>query len=444
MGWSRKRVSSSGQERFTAYYRDLRGKTCVAGTFATEKQAAKAWHRAEARISEGRAGNPRRGRMTLAGYVEEDWLPNHVMEPTTRETYTYQIRKHVLPWFGPMKLVEILPLHVRQWVVRLQAEGAAPKTVQNLKNILSAIFTTALNDQIIFLHPCKGVRTPTVASKPKTIITPEQFDVLYGQLATQDARLLVETDIETGMRWGELTEIRPKDLNTTTRILTISRAVVQVDPKFHPEGKRFWVKEYPKDGEYRRFALSAQITRKLARHAQTNSLGPDDLLFSMPRDGSQYRARRGALDPTPLGKTQPNGAGRQYWHGTLSGYSAGACRCDNCRAAYALYRASRRKQGKDQPRPRRSVDSDGHIPRDWFRVQIWKPALTMAALDGLRVRTHDLRHAHASWLLAGGADLQIVKERLGHASIATTEKYLHTLPDADKTALKALAKIRKR
>jgi Phage integrase family len=52
---------------------------------------------------------------------------------------------------------------------------------------------------------------------------------------------------------------------------------------------------------------------------------------------------------------------------------------------------------------------------------------------------HDLRQAHASWLLAGGADLQVVKERLGHASIATTQKYLHTLPNADDTALDALA-----
>ena len=34
-------------------------------------------------------------------------------------------------------------------------------------------------------------------------------------------------------------------------------------------------------------------------------------------------------------------------------------------------------------------------------------------------------NGHGSWLLAGGADLQIVKERLGHVSIATTEKYLH-------------------
>ena len=61
-----------------------------------------------------------------------------------------------------------------------------------------------------------------------------------------------------------------------------------------------------------------------------------------------------------------------------------------------------------------------------------------------RVRIHDLRHAHASWLLAGGADLQVVKQRLGHGSLRTTEKYLHTLPDADETALEALSKMRNR
>jgi site-specific recombinase XerD len=55
-----------------------------------------------------------------------------------------------------------------------------------------------------------------------------------------------------------------------------------------------------------------------------------------------------------------------------------------------------------------------------------------------------LRHAHASWLLAGGADLQVVKERLGHADIATTARYLHTLPEADETALDALSHIRNR
>jgi site-specific recombinase XerD len=55
-----------------------------------------------------------------------------------------------------------------------------------------------------------------------------------------------------------------------------------------------------------------------------------------------------------------------------------------------------------------------------------------------------MRHAHASWLLAGGADLQMVKERLGHGSISTTEKYLHTLPDADDMVVDAFSRIRNR
>jgi integrase len=86
---------------------------------------------------------------------------------------------------------------------------------------------------------------------------------------------------------------------------------------------------------------------------------------------------------------------------------------------------------------------DGHIPRDWFRRAIWTPACTAAGI-AFTPTMRDLRHAHASWLLAGGADIQIVKERLGHATIATTERYLHTLPDADETALDALSVIRNR
>jgi site-specific recombinase XerD len=138
--------------------------------------------------------------------------------------------------------------------------------------------------------------------------------------------------------------------------------------------------------------------------------------------------------------TEPNEKGRRYRHGTLTAYNEAKCRCEHCRGAYAMYRAKRRADGKDEPRTPRPRDTDGHIPADWFRHQVWYPARKTAALG--KVRIHDLRHAHASWLLAGGADLQVVKERLGHASIATIAKYLHTLPTADETALDALTRIR--
>ncbi|HEY9375586.1 MAG TPA: tyrosine-type recombinase/integrase, partial [Jiangellaceae bacterium] len=147
--------------------------------------------------------------------------------------------------------------------------------------------------------------------------------------------------------------------------------------------------------------------------------------------------------PETLGWTEANSKGRCYRHGTLSAYSAGGCRCRHCKDAYAHYRSQRRSAGKDQPRKPRTIDTDGHTARRWFREQVWLPTLETANIT-TPVRPHDLRHAHASWLLAGGADLQVVKERLGHASIVTTEKYLHTLPDADETALHALTKVRRR
>ena len=442
MGYLKERADRNGSPRYTACYLDPRGALRSAGTYSSKKAANKAWQRAETKLAEGRLNDPRRGKQTFRRYVTEEWLPNHVMEVTTREAYTYQIGKHILPWFGPMPMNQIMPAHVREWVTDLQAKNVSPASIQKVRFILSAIFTSALDD-VTFLHACKGVKTPTVPRKTLKIITPEQFDAIYAALPDPAMQLLVETDIETGLRWGELAEFRVRDLDPVTRILTVSRAVVQVDPKFHPSGQRFLVKQYPKDKENRRLKLSQQLNAKLAAHIAAKGFGEDDLLFTMRVPASPAARLRALPDPATLGFTKPNVAGRQYRHATMSGYNAGKCRCRHCKDAAAIYRASRRADGKDEPRQPRAVDTDGHVSRDWFRQKIWGPALKRAGMT-FHVRAHDLRHAHASWLLAGGADLQMVKERLGHGSISTTERYLHTLPEADDDALDAFTRIRTR
>jgi integrase len=178
---------------------------------------------------------------------------------------------------------------------------------------------------------------------------------------------MVETAINTGLRWGELVALKPRHLDLNKRMLSVEETVVEVSIKNSPTGQRMLTKPYPKDDEARTMALPAELVDELAEWIATRGLAPDDLLFAT-REG------------TP-------------------------------------------------------------ISRNTFRTRVWRPAVKASGVD-FDVRVHDLRHAHASWLLAGGSDIRSVMDRMGHAQITTTQKYLHALPDADQKNLDALNRIR--
>jgi site-specific recombinase XerD len=78
-------------------------------------------------------------------------------------------------------------------------------------------------------------------------------------------------------------------------------------------------------------------------------------------------------------------------------------------------------------RPRRAED----LVFPMSAVNAWKRVKRAARLAGITdpVSPHFLRHSHGAHALRRGADLATVRDTLGHASIATTGRYLHAWPD---------------
>jgi hypothetical protein len=172
MGWVEIRYNDDGEPRYVAKYRDIRGRKQTAGTFSDEQLATDAWRDAESKVREGRGTALVRGKQNFERYVRDKWFPNHRLELRARENYTYYLDKRIIPWFKHMRLIEVMPDDVREFVTHLENEGVKPSSIGYCLTILSAIFTTALNDQAVFFHPCRGVSGPTVARSWLTGLSP--------------------------------------------------------------------------------------------------------------------------------------------------------------------------------------------------------------------------------------------------------------------------------
>ena len=103
---------------------------------------------------------------------------------------------------------------------------------------------------------------PKRVKKKARTLTPDEYDAILDALPAQH-RLMVETAINTGLRWGELIALKPRHLDLDTGKLTVEETIVEVSIKNSPTGARMLTKPYPKDNEPRTMGLPPDLVAQL-------------------------------------------------------------------------------------------------------------------------------------------------------------------------------------
>ena len=292
MAWSRERVVADGSSHFTGYYRSPEGRTKSAGTYSSRRAALRAAARHEFKVGDGSWIDPRLGQIGFRTYAFNRWFPSRHLELSTRQAYYSILNHHFIPFFGDMPMARIMPSTIQEWVTQVSDEGRlSPVTIKKNHVMLHSVFRRAVRDRIITFNPCSDTELPKIVRKQNQTLTPEEYARLYAAIPEryQD---LVQTSIETGLRWGELAGLRPRHIDFLRRTVLIEETIVELSKKHSPTGERNVVKPYPKNDKPRVIGLRQGLLDRLAARIQRMGLGRDDLIFpSTDRAGGAPSSR---------------------------------------------------------------------------------------------------------------------------------------------------------
>lgn len=274
MGSIRERKGAHGTAH-NALWRDPNGKQ-RSKSFPSRK-AAKAFLRPRSAVRGYQAPVPRH-EGTVAAYAAS-WIEEHQIGPVTRQSYRNVLGKHLLPALGRLQLAHVTAADVYTAVKKWQTAGMSPAQQAKCRTVLSAMFEDAVQRGIIPSNPARRVKISKQTSREMRILTVEEYKRTLRYLDPAP-KLLVRLAVASGARWGELAELRGRDLSGN--VLSISRNVGELK---NPQ--RFLVQPTPKNGR----AREVKIPPQLAAEIKAQVTDPSSLLFPGPNGGHQRCAQ---------------------------------------------------------------------------------------------------------------------------------------------------------
>jgi integrase len=219
---------SGGAMRYRVRYRTPDNRQTDKRGFKT-KRDAQAWaEQLEVDKRRGAYVAPAAGRVKLGKYARE-WLDSkHKLKPSTRARYQV-VLDTVIAAHSDVALGDISRQFVREWVADLSVD-LAPASVHKSIGVIRQVLAMAVRENRLVMNPVDGVELPAVTAAEQRFLTLEQLRALADAAGAH--RPLVWLLGTCGLRFGEVAELRWRDVDLAGRRLRIVRSVTLVDGAF--------------------------------------------------------------------------------------------------------------------------------------------------------------------------------------------------------------------
>jgi integrase len=190
---------------------------------STRQDAAQKLTKAMDAASKGLLREP--SRLTIGGFLER-WLEDTVkprVRPLTYSGYAVNVRRHIIPALGDVRLDRLGPEQVQSFLNRKLTDGLSSKTVAYIRQVLRTALDQALRWNLVSRNVATLVPAPRKERKTIHPLEPHEIGKFLNAVAGRRLEALYVTTLALGLREGEVLGLKWEDVEFRVGTLRVQR-----------------------------------------------------------------------------------------------------------------------------------------------------------------------------------------------------------------------------
>jgi integrase len=226
---------------------------------STRQEAAQKLARAMDAASKGLLREP--SRLTVGGFLDH-WLEDTVkprVRPLTYSGYAVNVRRHLIPALGEIKLDRLSPEQVQNFLNRKLSDGLSSKTVTYIRQVLRTSLDQAMRWNLVSRNVATLVPAPRKERKSIHPLEPHEIGKFLNAVEGRRLEALYLVTLALGLREGEVLGLKWEDVDLRAGTLRVQRQLQRF-------GGRLQLVEPKTDRARRVLDLPRSVARALTEH----------------------------------------------------------------------------------------------------------------------------------------------------------------------------------